>query len=845
MALARVPPSANPLPGGDERDRAVPGVTEEEGEGALALNLEDLGGLDTAAVTMGEDGSAFFDTSDQEKPEAAFDDNLAEILDESELQAISTDLLEKIRRDKEARSKRDKQYEEGLKRTGLGNDAPGGAQFTGASKVVHPMLAEASVDFESAAIKELFPAEGPVRPKIFGPPDQKKLELADRQQRCLNWMLTTWVPEYINELERILTQVPMGGSQYQKFWKENKLGRWTCEAVYIDDLYIPFSCADFWQASRITHVQRLTEIQVEDRMDSGMYRDVGGLGQVSFPQETGAEKASDKIEGRERIEPNVDNERPVFECNTFYRLPDKAGDKNKRMPYLISIDDHTGKILSIYRNWEEDDVRQLRLHWIVDWNFIPWRGAYALGLPHLIGGLSAAATGALRALLDSAHVNNIPGGLILKGWGISGQTTQPQATQFSQVQGSNLVTDDIRKIAMSFPVNPPSTVLFQLLGWLTDAAKGVVTTAEEKIADASNTMPVGTALALIESGAKVFSAIHARLHRSQQRAFEIIARIVSGMEDFEQIQLKELGEILASPRDFSKSLAVQPASDPNVFSEGQRIARTQVLEMQASKYPQLYNGYAVQKRILMTARIPDIDEVLPPPAEPKPLNAAAENTAAVMGTKLIAFPEQSQLAHILTHMIFMKDQLLGPKGISGSGLVIGMAEHLKQHIAFQYATLVRMVASEAIGQPIDKFLKQAEEDPQIGMRIDQAIAAAAPRAQTILNSQLAPVMKDILQLFSAANQAKAGSSVPPPDAVAAATLVDDAARKTAESHAELELKKSDQEKKAQQKDRELDQKDEKARWERWYDEQKLMEQRKNQELQMVEAQTPGNQIPGV
>lgn len=844
------------LVAGDERDRAIPGALDSVEPTETAFDRTTLDKFEAANIQEMPDGSArvIMPREPRSKGDGEFDDNLAEMMDEPELAEIARDLMEKIRRDKDARKKRDDQYEEGLRRTGLGKDAPGGAQFTGASRAVHPMLAEAAVDFEAAAIKELFPPEGPARPNIYGPITQAKLELAERQQRCLNWQLTRKVPEYIPELERVLTQVPMGGTQYQKFWNDPERGWWTTEAVYIDDLYIPFSCADFWSASRITHVQRLTRTQVEGRIDSGMYRDIGAIGDIALIDETGPQKASDKIEGRERIEPDIDNERPVFEVNTWIKI---SPDGNKRRPYLISIDDATGKVLSIYRNWEESDKRHKRLHWIVDWDFVPWRGAYAVGLPHLIGGLSAAATGALRALLDSGHVNNIPGGLILKGWGMSGQTTTPQATQFSEVQGSSLTTDDIRKIAMPFPFNPPSDTLFKLLGWLTDAAKGVVTTAEEKISDASNTMPVGTALALIEAGAKVFSAIHKRMHRSQMRAFEVIARLCAALPNFEQEQLEDLGEILASPRDFSKSLAVQPASDPEVFSEGQRLAKTQILETQAGKYPQLYNQYAVQRRVLQAARIHDIDEILPPPPKPLPLNAAAENAAAATGTPLLAFPEQAHLAHIMTHLLFVQDPLLGPQGAAGQHVIINLAEHLKQHVTMQYAVLVRMIASEAAGAPIDKFMKEAEEDPRLAQQLDQAIAAAAPRAQQMLAQQLAPVAQTLLKIFQTAAQMK-GATAPNPDAVAAATLVDEAARKASESAGNLALKQVKQETDQGNEERKLELAERKqnlAERKQAADEQvdaaeiaqgdaELAQDARHQELQMEEARKPGNQIPG-
>jgi hypothetical protein len=839
----RVPPSASPLPTLQDPD-ATQGIPDEDPPEQPGDDPGGLAALEQADITEQPDGSAVVDINKGKKagPEVKFHANLAETLPDIELAAIATELTEQIRRDKEARKKRDEQYAEGLRRSGLGEDAPGGAQFTGASRVVHPMLAEASVDFESSAIKELFPPEGPVRPQVFGKPDPEKLELAQRQQDCLNWQLRSYVPEFRAELERVLTQVPMGGSQYMKFWYDADIGWWTAEAAWIDDVYIPFTATTFQRATRITHVQHLSESAVEDRIASGFYRDIGGLGHSGMQEETETEKATDKIEGRERIEPDVDNERPVFETSCFQRL---SLDGDKKRPYLVSLDDFSGRIFSIYRNWEEDDVRYKRLAWMVEWPFIPWRGAYAIGFPHLIGGLSAAATGALRALLDSAHVNNIPGGLVLKGTGISGQTTTTSATQFAEVATSMPSQDDIRKIAMPFPYNPPSNVLFTLLGWLTDAGKGVVTTAEEKIADASNNMPVGTALALMESGSKVFSAIHKRMHEAQFQCFQIIARLCAKIPDFEQIQEIELGEVIATKQDFAKALAVQPASDPDVYSEGQRFSQAQVMDQQAAKYPQLYDMYQVQKRILTVARIPDIDDVLPPPAKPQPLNAAAENAAAMAGKPLVAFPDQAHLAHIMVHLLFQHDPLLGGSPSAGTQYMLNIAEHLKQHVMFQYVVLVRQLASESLGTPVDVLMKQAIDDPQKSAELDQLIAAAAPMAQQMLTQQLAPVAQELAGIFSKADQAKQGMAIPHPDQVAAATMVDDATRKAQTDAGNLDIRNRELASKTDIANREVALKERQGDAKIEIDQEKANNERTRNQLLILEAQQPGNQVPGI
>lgn len=587
-------------------------------------------------VIENADGSADIQDAEEKQDVIAHGENLAEHLEEQEMADLAHDLMKKIEIDKEARSKRDEKYEEGIRRTGLGDEAPGGASFQGASRAVHPMLAEGCVDFAASAMKELFPPNGPVKTKIEGESTEEKLRIAKRQERFLNWQLTEQISEYPEELEQLLTQLPLGGSQYMKFWMDKDLGRIACEFVPIDDIYLPYSCNDFLSAQRITHVQRLTGFTFDDRVDSGFYRDVPVDAPGQVPEKSKAGVAAEKVEGATPPMENIDDERIVYEVSTYAEL---SVDGGKRLPYLISIDEKSQKVVAIYRNWEETDQFQTRLEWIVEFGFISWRGAYKIGLPHLIGGLSAAATGALRALLDSAHMNNLPGFLRLKGARVGGQTKSVDPMTGIEIEAT--AADDINKLVMRLPYNQPSTVLFQLLGWLDQAGKGVVTTAEEKIADASQQMPVGTTLALIEQGSKVFSSIHARLHRSQRRALSIIARLNAKYAS-ENEQMRRFGEVIASTKDFASPLSVIPVSDPNIFSDAQRYAQMQMVMQLATGQmtAPMHNLYAVVKRMYETAKIPDIDTILPKPKNPTELNSAAENAAAMMGSPIIAFPSR-------------------------------------------------------------------------------------------------------------------------------------------------------------------------------------------------------------
>lgn len=733
---------ATVLPPDRERDRSIPGLGDDE-----SANVE-VDAPEDEEVTENEDGSADVVLGGETNALRTedFEQNLAEVLDEVEMDTISTELLRKVEIDKEARKKRDEQYEEGIRRTGLGKDAPGGAEFQGASRVVHPMLAEGCVDFAASAMRELFPVSGPVKTKIEGEVTQAKLNVAKRQERCLNWQLTDDMAEYPSELEQTLTQVPMGGSQYMKFWQDKVLGRATCEFVPIDDVFIPYAASDFATAQRITHAQRITNFIFKERIESEFYRDTETNEPSSPPDKSKSAVASDKVEGKEEDSENIDGERLVYEVNTYARL---SVDGDEWRPYLISIDEQTSKIVSVYRNWDETDPSMTRLEWMVEYGFIAWRGAYKIGLPHLIGGLSAAATGALRALLDSAHFNNLPGFLRLKGARLGGQSKEVNPAQGVEVEASAAI-DDIRKVIMPIPYGQPSAVLFQLLGWLSDAAKGVVTTAEEKIAEAKSEMPVGTALALIEQGAKVFASIHARLHRSQKRAFKIIARLNARHLSTGR-QMAKLGEVLATKEDFDKPLGISPVSDPNIFSESQRFAQMQLVMQMAEKLPQMHDMYKVLKRTYELAKIPAVEEFLPEPKKPKELNAAAENVASMMGSPIIAFPEQDHLAHIETHMRFAIDPFLGGAPFAAKISLPAMMEHIKQHLGFLYAKTIFDLANEALGVDLTTMMRAKQPDP----RVDAILAAASKSAHLSLKQKLeplGPVIQQMLQQIAVMQQ---------------------------------------------------------------------------------------------
>ena len=707
--------------------------------------------------------------------------NLAEdVISPNELDALATRYIDLIDNDRQARRKRDKQYEEGLRRTGMGEDAPGGAQFLGASKVVHPMMAEACVDFASRAIKEMFPPDGPAKTKIIGEVTQEKTEVAERKRDYMNWQLTEQIEEFRDEQEQMLTQLPLGGSQFMKLWYDDKKRRPCAEFVAIDNILLPFASANFYTSQRVTEQQDISEWEFKQRISRGLYRDINFIRTTAEPEQTSAQKANAKIEGKQ-FEDGEDGLRRVYHIYTWLELEDDNRAAGETAPYILMIDELERKVLGVYRNWEEGDETFTKLDWMVEFKFIPWRGAYAIGLPHLIGGLSAAATGSLRALLDTAHVNNSLTMLKLKGAKVSGQTDQIEITQVTEIEGG-IGVDDIRKIAMPMPFNPPSPVLFQLLGWLTTEAKGVVTTAEEKIANANSNMPVGTTQALIEQGAVVFSSIHARLHDAQRRVLHILGRINRWYLD-EQRRGDIVAELPIKREDFKRNSDVVPVSDPHIFSETQRVAQMQSVMQLSAQFPQIFDQRAVVSRMLKQLKIPNVNELMPNTGKPAELNAADENSAMALGRPAFAYPRQDQLAHLQTHLTFAIDPMLGSNRLIAPKFIPQALEHIKQHMMLWYTQQVQGYVLAAGDVKMGKY-----EDSKVAKQIDRAIAVASDHVSLDSAQVFQGVLPALEQLGQLMQQFK--PPAPPMEGEALAVLqasMAETQRRTAADQATLAL----------------------------------------------------------
>lgn len=774
---------ATEMPIDPEFDRFIgPQSMSDAPEEGIEVDLD----LDESEVEELPDGSAIVRMNTKGPMEDEdFYRNLADsdTVDFMDVDGLALRYIQLIEKDREARKQRDKQYEEGLRRTGLGKDAPGGANFNGASKVVHPVMAEACVDFAARAFKEMFPPDGPTRTKILGDVTEEKTAVAERKRDFMNWQLSEQIEEFADEQEQLLTQLPLGGSQYMKLWYDEKKRRPCAQFLPIDNVLLPFAAGSFYTAQRVTEVDDISDYEFKRRIDSGMYRDINYVRATMDPDPTAAKKANDKIEG---LTPN-DNEdglRRVYHVYTSLELEDDPITKGEMAPYILMIDELDATVVGLYRNWEEGDETMTKLDWIVEFKFIPWRGVYAVGLPHLVGGLSAASTGALRALLDSAHINNAATLLKLKGAKVSGQSQQVEVTQVAEIEAAPGV-DDVRKLAMPMPFNPPSEVLFRLLGWLTDAAKGVVTTAEEKIADVGQNTPVGTTQALIEQGAAVFSAIHARLHKSQAKVLMILQRINRWyLEDMQRGEV--VAELEIKKEDFSRLTDVVPVSDPHIFSETQRMAQTQAVLAVMKDNPDLFNRRAVVQRFLKQIKVPGVNELMIDVPAPEKMDAANENVAMAIGQAAFAYPEQDHLGHIQTHLDFAKDPVFGSNPVIAPGYIPKAIEHIKQHLVLWYLNRMNGYVEQSLGERVKDYDLLSDPKP-----LDKILGAAAQHVSLDSQQTLAGVMPVIQQMVQMAQQFKPKPELTPDGQVLLQTSMAETQRRQARDQAELQLKGQD------------------------------------------------------
>ena len=682
-----------------------------------------------------------------EETQSDFDENLAEQIDAKELIKIASDLISSYEADKEARSDWEYRYKQGLETV----DTHGGQEeeenqraTRGLSNVVHPMIAEAATQFNAKAIAELYPSGGPVKTVIVGDPSEEVEEQARRVKDFMNYQITQEMPEYFPDLDQMLFQLPLVGHTFKKVWWDANLDRQCSQFVKAEDFVVSPESKDLYTSNRYTHIIRMPKNDFNKYVKAGFYLPSKYNGDDIDPSgDIGSE-----IEGVDPYGDSSDEMMTLLEVHSYQTFDGIDGGNEDEenlvsLPYVVTIDYDSEAIVSVRRNWNEEDEQQKRRDWFVSYKFLPGTGFYGFGLFHMIGGLGKAATGALRALLDSAAFANMQGGFKLKGR-VTGGELQINPGEFADLDAT---VDDVNKAIMPLPFKEPSNTLFNLMTAITDAGRRFASTADLNVGDVNPNAPVGSTVALIEQGSKSFSAIHKRLHYSQGQEFKLLSKLnAEYLPESFQFSIGGTSQTIFA-KDFDGRIDVIPVSDPNIFSTAQRIAQAQAVLQMSQQSPQLHDVYEAHKRMYEAIRINNIDEILKKPDEASRIDPVSENMSLMYGKSIRAFPEQDHESHIAVHLQFAQDPSL-----AGNPGAAGMQPLLIAHIAEHIALLYRQKMEAGIGMALpmlpnlrDPKFRFEDIDPQLDMMISQRAAevvakspemdAIAPLAQMMQRQQ--------------------------------------------------------------------------------------------------------------
>tara|TARA_R110002124_G_scaffold156302_1_gene323478 strand:+ start:2104 stop:4521 length:2418 start_codon:yes stop_codon:yes gene_type:complete len=654
-------------------------------------------------ITEEEDGSVVlgFEEMVQEELMADQDANLAELLDERDLMDISSELIDYYEDDKTSRDEWEDAYRSGLDLLGVkyeDREEP----FRGSSGVTHPVIAEAVTQFQAQAYKELLPASGPVRTLILGAITPEVEAQSQRVSSFMNYQITNVMEEFDPEMDRLLFYLPLAGSAFKKTYFDDILDRAVSRFVAADDLVVPYNATDLYSASRITHVTRMSENSVRKFQAAGFYRDI-----ELQPYET-----EDELRSKERelmgisktsdsddctlLEMHIDLDLEGFE----HKNPLDGEMTGIKLPYIVTLDEGSSKILSIRRNWAENDEYYKKIQYFTHYKFLPGLGFYGFGLLHMIGGLGRSATSILRQLIDAGTLANLPAGFKARGIRIRDADEPLSPGEFRDI---DVPGGALRDSILPLPYKEPSATLTQLLGFVVDAGRRFAAIADLQVGDGNQGAAVGTTVALLERGSKVMSAIHKRMHYAQKQEFKMLARIFA--ESLPPMYPYNVHGADASIKqaDFDDRIDVIPVSDPNIFSMSQRLALAQTQLELAQTNPQMHNMYEAYKRIYEAIGVQNIEAVLPPPTAPQPVDPGIENARSVIQEMLQAFPTQDHDAHIQAHIAFMMTPIP-----STTPAIFGLLQaHLCEHIALK-ARGVAMAEMTIKGQQAAEMGMQPE-----------------------------------------------------------------------------------------------------------------------------------------
>jgi hypothetical protein len=696
------------------------GLDEAEEEGSIEIEIENPEG-----VKIGIDGLEIDLMPEDDMGDVAFDDNLAEHMDDGELEKLGSDIMGLVETDISGRKDWTEMYVKGLEVLGMKYEERT-EPWNGACGVFSTILTEAAVRFQSETIIETFPAQGPVKTQIIGAIDRLKEEAAERVKDDMNYRLTEEMPEYRPEHERMLFNLGLIGSAFKKVYFDPSLGRQTSVFIPAEDVIIPYGSSGARTAERVTHVMRKTENDVKKLQVAGFYRDV----ELGEPVQTHTDVEKKKAD-EQGYSLNDDNRYQFCEIQIDYDLPGFEDKDGIALPYIITIDKGTNKVLSIYRNYKEEDPLKLKRDHFVQYDYVPGFGAYGFGYIHLIGGYARAGTSLIRQLIDAGTLSNLPGGLKTRGLRIKGDDTPIAPGEFRDV---DVPSGSVRDNIMALPYKEPSQVLAALLERITEEGRRLGSIADMKISDMSANSPVGTTLALLERQLKTMSAVQARVHYSMKQEFKLLKNIIRDYAPSEYEYDPQYGDKRAKQADYDL-VEVIPVSDPNSSTMAQRIMQYQAVIQLASQAPQIYDLPQLHRQMIEVLGIRNADKLVPVTEDQKPRDPISENMSLLRGTPVKAFIYQDQEAHIAAHTSFLQDPMIAQQ-MGQNPMAQQMAAAAQAHIAEHLAFLYRKKIEEQMGVPLpapDEPLPE-EIEVQLSQLVAQASAQLMPVSYTHLRA---------------------------------------------------------------------------------------------------------------
>ena len=697
-------------------------------------------------VIPDEDGGATvdFDPSaiNQPSSESHFD-NLADILPDDVLDPVGSTLKNNYMDYKMSRKEWEKTYTEGLDLLGFKYENRN-EPFQGASGATHPVLAEAVTQFQATAFKELLPSDGPVRAQVLGKGDPGKEQQAQRVKDFMNYQIMDQMSEYESEFDSMLFHLPLSGSTFKKVYYDDLLGRAVSKFVPADDLIVPYTANSLDDAEAIIHIVKISENDLRKQQVGGFYSDV----EVGTPGESTRDDITTKEKELEGVSKSG-KQQPIFtllECHVdldlegFEDIGPEGEPTGIKLPYIVTIEESSTKVLSIRRNYAPNDPKRQRIHYFVHFKFLPGLGFYGFGLIHMIGGLSRTATSALRQLLDAGTLSNLPAGFKQRGVRVRDEASPIQPGEFKDVDapGGNL-----RDAFYPLPYKEPSQTLLALMGIVVQAGQRFAAISELQTGDGNQQAAVGTTMALLERGSKVMSAIHKRMYSAMKKEFKLLGKIIATYLPPEYPYDVVGGERTVKQTDFDDRVDILPIADPNIFSMSQRITLAQTELQLATSNPQLHNMYAIYRKMYEALGVKDIDQVLPPPAPQAPKDPSLEHIDAMTGKPFQAFGGQDHQAHITSHLNFMSTNM-----VKNNPPIMGaIQKNILEHISLMAQEQVQLEFREQIKE-MQMMQQQAANNPQVQGQMQQMQIQIEARKAVLIAEMTEDFMKEEQKITS-------------------------------------------------------------------------------------------------